>query len=107
MLNRGRLIGKRNEGREDISPMESLVNLTDMMLVFICGLLISIIIFWNVDMDNIVIIYDESQLVKIENPEEMEQQMEISVSSGELGTAVLDPDTGEIFVIDDIGKATK
>jgi len=100
MLNRGRLIGKRNTNREDISPMESLVNLTDMMLVFICGLLISIIIFWNVDMDNIVIIYDESQLVKIENPEELTQEMELNISSGELGTAVLDPDTGEIFVID-------
>ena len=105
MLNRGRLIGKRNSNREDISPMESLVNLTDMMLVFICGLLISIIIFWNVDMDNIVIIYDESQLVKIENPEELTQEMEMNISSGELGTAVLDPNTGEIYVVDDTGKS--
>ena len=104
MLNRGRLIAKRNENREDISPMESLVNLTDMMLVFICGLLISIIIFWNVDMDNIVIIYDESQLVKIENPEEVVQEMELNISSGELGTAVLDPKTGEIYVVDDVER---
>lgn len=101
MLNRGRILSQRGRGREDISPIESLVNLVDVMLVFICGLLISIIIYWNINMENLVIILDEGQLREIENPGEVTEQIQSFDEYGELGSAVLDPRTGTLYVVDD------
>ncbi|MHC6179080.1 DUF2149 domain-containing protein [Clostridium sp. JNZ X4-2] len=98
MLNRGRLQSKRASYREEINPMESLVNLVDVMLVFICGLLLSIIIFWNINMKNLVIILDQKQLIKINNPKELTTQMKDKSSSGSVGSAVLDPKTGKIYI---------
>lgn len=106
MLNRGRILSKRAEYREEISPMESMVNLVDVMLVFICGLLISIVIFWNVDMNNLVVILDQDQLIEIENPEEMNEQMQGVSSSDDIGSAIFDPQTGKLYVVDDNGNAS-
>lgn len=36
-------------GRKSISPLESVVNLIDVMLIFACGLMVSIIMLWNLD----------------------------------------------------------
>lgn len=99
MLNRGRLQSKRASYREEISPMESMVNLVDVMLVFICGLLISIVIFWNIDMKNLVVILDQKQLMKINNLEELNAQIKDKGSSDNVGSAVLDPKTGKIYIV--------
>lgn len=101
MLNRGRILSKRAQYREEISPMESMVNLVDVMLVFICGLLISIIIFWNINMGNLVVILDQKQLIKIDNQEELTEQMKGISSNDDVGAAVLDPRTGNLYVMDD------
>ena len=98
MLDRGRILSRRARYREDISPVESLVNLVDVMLVFICGLLISIIIFWNINMENLVIILDQEQLIEIENPDVLNEQMKAIDSYGDLGAAVLDPRTGTFML---------
>jgi len=34
---------------EDVNPMEGMANLSDVMLVFACGLMLALISFWNVD----------------------------------------------------------
>ena len=99
MLNRGRIRSKRANYREEISPMESMVNLVDVMLVFICGLLISIIIYWNINTVNLVVILDQKQLVQIDNPKEMTEQMKSVGADGNLGTAVMDPKTGDVYVM--------
>lgn len=100
MLNRGRIISKRGVHREEISPMESMVNLVDVMLVFICGLLISIIIYWNLNMDNLMVILDNEQLIQIDNPEELPEQLQgLSPDEDSLGVAIMDPKTGDVYVV--------
>jgi hypothetical protein len=99
MLNRGRILAQRDRFREEISPMESMVNLVDVMLVFICGLLISIIIYWNLNMSNLVVIIDHKQLVKIDNPKKVTEEMQGASPSGNVGTAVMDPKTGDLYVV--------
>ena len=48
---KGRLrVGKKDE---DFNPMEGMANLADVMLVFACGLILALIINWNVDMTTI------------------------------------------------------
>ena len=72
---------RRNRGmeREEASPMESVANLIDVMLVFICGLIIAIIVFWNVDLEN------------------LDQRTESSYE--DVGQVYQDPDTGKVYVI--------
>ena len=45
--NRGRLRVQRRQ--EDFSPMEGVGNMADAMLVFACGLIVALILSWNVD----------------------------------------------------------
>lgn len=100
MINRGRIISRRNAHREEISPMESMVNLVDVMLVFICGLLISIVMYWNLNMDNLMVILDNEQLIQIDNPEELPEQLQgLSPDENGLGTAIMDPKTGDVYVV--------
>ncbi len=104
MLSRGRILTKRANYREDISPMESMVNLVDVMLVFICGLLISIIIFRNINVKNMMFILDQKELVKVENPEVLSGQLKDISASDDMGSAVMDPRTGNIYVMDNKNK---
>lgn len=79
-----------------------MVNLVDVMLVFICGLLISIIMYWNINIGDLVVILDQSQLMQIENPEELTEQMQAVDSYGDVGS-VMDPKTGNVYIMDDKG----
>ena len=42
---------RRRNNRQAINPMESVVNLIDIMLIFACGLMVSIASLWNIDMN--------------------------------------------------------
>ncbi|WP_082848537.1 DUF2149 domain-containing protein [Clostridium ljungdahlii] len=49
---RRRLIkSRRKNNRQAINPMESVVNLIDIMLIFACGLMVSIASLWNIKMN--------------------------------------------------------
>ena len=69
----------RGAEREEASPMESVANLIDVMLVFICGLIIAIIVFWNIDLEN------------------LDQRTDSSYE--DVGQVYQDPETGKIYVI--------
>jgi hypothetical protein len=101
MARRGRIHKKNTRIREEISPMESMVNLVDVMLVFICGLLISIIAYWNIDMDNLVTIINQQQMVRIDDPQEITEHMGAFDGYSDVGSAILDPKSGDVYVLDD------
>ena len=78
------------------SPMESIANIVDVMLVFACGLLLSLVTVWNVDIgldrpDNMYEVSDvvnESQNVQKENLQEA-------------GKVYRDPATGNLYFIEE------
>lgn len=70
----GRKYGKRQES----NPMDGVANLADIMLIFACGLMIAIIMFWNVDFDNL-------------NQQESAYE--------DVGAVYQDPETGKIYVV--------
>ena len=45
--------GGAHIAEEDINPLDGLANLSDVMLVFACGLILSLIAYWNVDVAGI------------------------------------------------------
>ena len=78
------------------SPMESIANIVDVMLVFACGLLLALVTVWNVDIgldrpDNMYKVSDvveESQSVSKDNLQEA-------------GKVYRDPATGNLYFIEE------
>lgn len=101
-LREGRRDGRRRRGggRAEVKPMESVANLVDIMLVFACGLMVAIIIYWNVDLNHIVNIIDQDQLVEITDSETIEENQAAISDYDNLGTAIEDPNTGKMLVVD-------
>ena len=101
-----------NQGEED--PMAGTSNLVDAMLVIAVGLLVFLVISWN--MQNIIFNenMDEQQRQKVRNAiqevsqidqgEELEDTPDISKSSGsgytEMGKVYRDSDTGKLIMVE-------
>ena len=91
----GRLSAQVRKEQEDVNPMESTSNLADVMLVLAVGMMLAVVINWNVDINKNV-------TKKIENPktvnsdqirDEGEQQNLV-----EKGTVYYDPDKDQYYV---------
>ena len=90
----GRLCVNRTPS-EDISPMEGVANIVDVMLVFACGLLIALIAAWNVDVTKTP--YKVTDIK--ENNSQQEQVAPEDLQ--EMGKVYKDPETGKMYVIED------
>ena len=94
-----RLLTRRDREVEDINPMQSVSNLVDIMLVFCCGLMIAIIIFWQVNLKDLAMIMDQSQMILVEDPAEVENKMQSISDFENVGSAIKDPGTGKVYTI--------
>ena len=79
------------------SPMESIANIVDVMLVFACGLLLALVTVWNVDIgldrpDNNM--YEVSDVVE-------ESQSVSKDNLQEAGKVYRDPATGNLYFIEE------
>ncbi|HWP97906.1 MAG TPA: DUF2149 domain-containing protein [Syntrophomonadaceae bacterium] len=50
-MRRSFIRSRRRKNRQAINPMESVVNLIDIMLIFACGLMVSIVSLWNINLN--------------------------------------------------------
>lgn len=99
--------GKLSKGadfNEDVNPMDSLSNLADVMLVFACGIMLALIINWNVDVGATV-----TDPVELEQGQEVTGVEDFGDGEGvlsedgqyeEMGTVYRDPKTGKLYMID-------
>lgn len=93
---------RRNRKTEQFSPMEGIGNMADAMLVFACGLIVALILSWNVD------VTDQGEINKpadtkyevngMEN--NAEQILEEDQQLEEMGTVYKDPETGKYYVVE-------
>ena len=94
---------RRGTYTESVNPMDGVANLADVMLVFALGLLLALIVSWNVDVG-----FSES-MVSLEQGEEL-TEMDGMTESGEnvfgdgsvleeMGTVYKDPATGKLYMI--------
>ena len=79
----------RRRVTEEVDAMSGLANLSDVMLVFACGLMAAVILNWNVDLSK----------TRVDNAEEMEQDIQSSSSFEQKGTVYEDPETGKLYVV--------
>lgn len=101
MLRNSGLAGrrKRHFGNEEAGPMENLANLTDVMLVFACGLMIAVILRWDVDLNRIMDVVTEEELVEVPDLEKAIQDGTLMEELDSKGYVYQDPETGKLYII--------
>ncbi len=101
--------GLRNRSRlresEEVNPLEGAINIVDAMLVFACGLMLALVIRYDVDLAQ------TKGRVNITAGEQLTQDTQIrndlieTAGEGQLyekmGTVYKDPATGKLFMLTD------
>ena len=91
----GRLHAAAKRQEEDVNPMESTTNLSDAMLVLAVGMMLAVVINWNVDIN-------QNKVKEIDDPAKVdsEQISEDGIEQNlvEKGKVYYDEDTGQYYV---------
>ncbi len=103
--------GLRNKGHrmlrssEDVDPMEGTTNVVDAMLVFACGLMLALAVYWNIDLGPIGDRVDLQQGREVTESLDLRSDLFETQGQGELyekmGTVYKDPRTGQLFMLTD------
>lgn len=85
---------------EDIDPMSGTSNLVDAMLVFACGLLLALVVKYNVPLNaEMAQATQTGDMTQIENPDTLTDSREDGGKGyEEVGTTYRDPETGQLYV---------
>ena len=88
------------EPEEDVDPMSSVANIADAMLVFACGLMVALVVAWNVDLMNI----QEIEIDSSEQVEDLQSLEDLLTAEGsayiQRGTVYQDPNTGQMYLLE-------
>jgi hypothetical protein len=87
----------------NLSPIEGLANLADLMLVLACGLMLSLVVSWNVDLNRNAALTGVEQGAEVRELEGLKEYAEgLSESYGyeELGVVYKDPATGKLYMVE-------
>ena len=89
------------EVEDDIDPMSSVANIADAMLVFACGLMVALVVAWEVDLSAV----KEVELQDSEQIEDVQTLQDILSAEGsayiQRGTVYQDPNTGTMYLLED------
>lgn len=92
----GRLSTASRKSQEDVNPMDGVSNLVDAMLILAVGIMLALIMHWNVDVTSV------QNVEELNNAENLNDKQieEVENNSGlqEKGVVYQDPDTGKYYV---------
>ena len=104
---------------EEVDPMAGVANVVDSVLVFACGLIITIIVLWNLhglvfgDMteeERREAMQQVARLVQVKQGKELEEVPRVVQGEGEgyreMGTVYVDPETGKLIMVVREGPGT-
>jgi hypothetical protein len=93
------LVGYSQGDEEDLNPITGVANLADVMLVFACGLMLSLVSYWNLDLPTVSEL-NSSQMHEVSDVQDMQNDITSSNSAySEVGTVYEDPHTGKLYVM--------
>ena len=94
---------RMKELSEDFSPMEGVGNMADAMLVFACGLLLALIISWNVNVSETGEIKKQPQTkYEVEGSgDTIEESEDVTKDLEDMGRVYQDPKTGKYYVVEE------
>lgn len=98
-----RLKRRRLRAPEDVSPLEGAVNIVDAMLVFACGLMLAVMLHWNIDLGRAEERLELIQGQEVTQSPEVKSNLIETENEGDLyeklGTVYKDPATGKLFML--------
>jgi len=97
---------RRRRAQEDVDPMSSMGNMGDVMLVFACGLMVALVMAWQVDLKQFQEVETDQELSKDEITEITEQMNGEGNGFQQMGTVYQDPVTGKYYLVEDTGTGT-
>jgi hypothetical protein len=100
--------GRSYFDEDDANPMEGAINIVDAMLVFACGLMLSLVIYWNVDIQNREFVpVDQGNQVSEIGDDSISDEIKASIDGAgqyqRMGTVYVDPATGKMYLATDAG----
>jgi hypothetical protein len=104
-LRQGRFRQRRRLTDDDENPMEGAINIVDAMLVFACGLMLSLVIYWNVDLRSNDMIPVKQGAEAVSAEEIAGQEGEGTPEDGgfiEVGKVYRDPETGKLYLAESV-----
>ena len=100
-LNNTRKLRMRRQ-EDDFSPMEGVGNMADAMLVFACGILLALIISWDVDISDQGEIHQAGTKYQVESiADEASPTVESTENLEEMGKVYRDSETGKYYVVEE------
>ncbi len=96
----------RKDESEDINPMEGVANLVDAMLVLSCGLMLALVINWNVDFGNAgstVELNQDREVTEINGVTANGESVSSAGGYQEMGMVYRDPETGKLYMVKEGG----
>lgn len=86
--------------KEEVDPMSSLNNIGDVMLVFACGLMVALVVAWNVDLAEFTQV-DMAQELQDSDIEQITEQLYGEGNAFvEKGKVYQDPTTGKFYLVE-------
>lgn len=102
----GGLRRSRTAEREP-DPMSGVANLADVMLVFACGLLTAVVLFWQVDLADVTVPVDQNDLKELGDVEQALESGLLDAGMESKGVVYEDPETGKMYIIMPAGGGTE
>ena len=99
--NSNRKLHIESSADENVNAMDGVANLVDAMLVFACGLMITVMMNWNITSFVKPVEVDEQQKVKADQFAEMTKDSGVSSAYDQKGVVYQDPETGEMYLVED------
>lgn len=93
----GSLRGRRR--KEEVNPMDGMANLADAMLVLACGLMMALMIHWNVDVNLEKVDLNQGAEVSGVESQTVEQVLDEESSYQRMGILYRDPETGKLYML--------
>ena len=102
-IKKGRLRRKSDLMSDDVNPMEGAINIVDAMLVFACGLMLSLVIYWNVDLrsGSMVPVSQGAEVTAGEQVPDIADAENPDSGLEEVGKVYRDPQTGNLYLAQD------
>ena len=88
---------------EEVDPMSSLSNIGDVMLVFACGLMVALVVAWNVDLAEFTQIEPTQELQSNDIEQITEQLYGEGNAFVEKGKVYQDPTTDKFYLVETEG----
>jgi hypothetical protein len=90
---------------DDVNPLDGVVNIVDAMLVFACGLILALSVYWNIDLGPVGERIDVTRGREVTETPQVREDLIETRDQGKLyeriGTVYKDPETGQLFMLTD------